>query len=31
MPPGATLCLQNNGQARFDKIAKWILDGAQNN
>ena len=31
MPPGATLCLQLNGQTRFDTIAKWILDGAQNN
>ena len=31
MPPSATLCLQNNGQVRFDRLAKWILDGAQNN
>lgn len=31
MPPlGQPLCLLPNGQTRFDKLAKWILDDAQN-
>jgi hypothetical protein len=31
MPPGQPLCLQDEDQARFNTIAKWILDGAENN
>lgn len=31
MPPGATLCTQNNGQERWDTIAAWIQQGAPNN
>lgn len=31
MPPAAGLCAQNNGQSRFDMVARWIAQGAQNN
>lgn len=30
-PPSATLCLQKNGQGRFDTIATWVLQGAADN
>jgi hypothetical protein len=30
MPPNDTLCLQAEGQERFDIVAAWVLQGAPN-